>query len=171
MGTKIAPSQAEFFVFDSNAKWKASLSRTISIGSLLLAFVSGRGAQAQTEDVAKKLTELENSWVAALVKADTVTLDAILVDTYVDTEEGGHRSDKAQTLAILKSGDLKMLSIKLSNMKVYAYGDAAVVLGMAAQDGTFKGKSIKGDIVFTDTFVLENGTWKAAASQRTTAPK
>src|ERR1700746_1953799 len=90
--------------FDSNAKWKASLSRTISIGSLLLlAFVSARGAQAQTEDVAKKLTELENSWVAALVKADAITLDAILVDTYVDTEEGGHRSDKAQTLAILKS--------------------------------------------------------------------
>jgi hypothetical protein len=171
MDTKIAPSQAEFFVFESNGKWKASLSRTISIGSLFLAFVSARGAQAQTEDVAKKLTELENSWVAALVKADTVALDAILVDTYVDTEEGGHRSDKAQTLAILKSGDLKMLSIKLSNMKVYAYGDAAVVLGMAAQDGTFKGKSIKGDIVFTDTFVLENGTWKAAASQRTTAPK
>jgi Domain of unknown function (DUF4440) len=138
---------------------------------LLLALVSARGAQAQTEDVAKKLTELENSWVAALVKADAITLDAILVDTYVDTEEGGHRSDKAQTLAILKSGDLKMLSIKLSNMKVYAYGDAAVVLGMAAQDGTFKGKSIKGDIVFTDTFVLENGIWKAAASQRTTAPK
>jgi hypothetical protein len=52
-------------------------------------------------------------------------LDAIFVDTYVDTDEGGHRSDKQQILAVLKSGDLKLRSIKLSNMKVYVYGDAA----------------------------------------------
>jgi hypothetical protein len=38
-------------------------------------------------------------------------------------------------------------------MKVYVYGDAAVVAGKAAQDGAFKGESIKAEIVFTDTFV------------------
>jgi hypothetical protein len=42
---------------------------------------------------------------------------------------------------------------------------------MAAQDGTFEGHPIEANIVFTDTLVLQNGTWKAAASHRTTAPK
>lgn len=141
------------------------------ITALLVVFVSATGAQAQSGDVAKVLTELENEWVAALVKADTAKLDAILVDTYVDTEEGGHRSDKQETLAVLRSGELKLKSIKLANMKVYAYSNAAIVTGMAAQDGTFKGHPIEASIVFTDTFVLQNGAWKAAASHRTTAPK
>jgi hypothetical protein len=108
--------------------------------------------------------ELENAWVDALVKADTAKLEAILVDTYADTEDW-HQSDKQGTVAVLKSGDLKFKSIKLSNMKVYAYGNTAT------QDGTLKGQPIAPKLVFTDTFVLQDGTWKAAASHRTTAPK
>ncbi len=60
------------------------------------------------------------------MQADTAKLEAILVDTYVDTDEGGHQSDKSGSLAVLKSGDLKFKTIKLSNMKVYTYGDAGV---------------------------------------------
>ncbi len=141
------------------------------IMALIVAFVTVTGAQAQSRDVAKVLMALENAWVEALVKADTAKLDALLVDTYVDTEEGGHQSNKRDTLAVLKSGDLQFKSIKVSNMKVYTYGKAAIVTGMAAQDGTFKGHTLEANIVFTDTFVLQKGTWKAAASHRTAAPK
>jgi hypothetical protein len=56
-------------------------------------------------------------------------------------------------------------------MKVFNHGAAAVVVGAADQDGTFKGHPLDTKIVFTDTFVLSNGTWKAAASARTVAPK
>ena len=77
--------------------------------ALTVAFVSVSGAGALSGDVAKVLTELENGWVEALVKADTAKLDAILVDTYIDTDEGGHQSDKGATLAVLKSGDLKCM--------------------------------------------------------------
>ena len=35
--------------------------------------------------------DVQHQWVEALVKADTATLDAILVDSYVDTDEGGTR--------------------------------------------------------------------------------
>jgi uncharacterized protein DUF4440 len=167
MNTEIIPVPATLSVRDPKPKLR-TLFCVVALG---IALWSACAAHAQSEDMSKKLIDLENAWVAALVKADTAKLDLILTETYVDTEEGGHRSDKRGTLEMLKSRDLKLTSIKLSNMKVYGYGDAAVVTGMAAQDGTFKGESIKGDIVFTDTFVLQNGTWKAAASQRTTAPK
>ena len=139
--------------------------------ALTVAFVSVPGARAQSGHVAKVLIALENVWVEALVQADTAKLEAILVDTYVDTDEGGHQSDKSGTLAVLTSGDLKFKTIKLSNMKVYTYGDAGIVTGIATQDGTFKGGPVEPKIVFTDTFVLQNGIWKAAASHRTTAPK
>jgi hypothetical protein len=71
--------------------------------ALTVAFVSVPGAQAQSGHVAKVLIALENVWVEALVQAD-----------------------KAGTLAVLTSGDLKFKTVKLSNMKVYTYGDAAI---------------------------------------------
>jgi hypothetical protein len=44
---------------------------------------------------------------------------------------------------VLTSGDLKFKTIKLSNMKVYTYGDAGIVTGTATQDGTFKGDPVE----------------------------
>jgi hypothetical protein len=113
------------------------------------------------------LIELENRWVAALVKADLPTLDSILAATYVDTDEEGDRTGKQGVLAAFKSGDLKMSSIQLSDMKVYNYGGFAVVTGSAAQAGTYKGQKLAPRILFTDSFVLRNGKWMVAASQRT----
>ena len=129
-------------------------------------------AQAQTNkgtSAEAALIDLENRWVAALVKADTASLDTIFASTYVDT--GGGRTDKAGLLVLLKSGQLKMTSIKLSDMHVYLYGNFAVVTGAATQAGTFEGHSVAPKIVFTDSFFLQNGTWRAVASQRTTAPE
>lgn len=72
-------------------------------------------------------------------------------------------------LAAVKSGDLKIQSIKLSDMKVQVYGDAAVVIGSAAQAGNFKGQPLTAKIIFTDTFVKRNGKWMAVASHRSVA--
>jgi len=125
-----------------------------------------RNTQAQgTDATAQMLTGLENRWVAALMKSDTATLDSILSDTYVDTDEHGQRTDKG-VLSVLNSGDLKFESIKLSDMQVHSYGDAAVVIGSAVQAGNFNGQPLTTKIVFTDTFIRQNGKWKAVASHR-----
>jgi hypothetical protein len=109
---------------------------------------------------------LEHRWADALQKGDTATLDSILDDTYVDTDEMGHHSNKQELLAALRSGDLKINSIRLSGMQVHDYGTSAIVTGRAIQDGSFKGQALTDAIVFSDTFVMRNGTWKAVASHR-----
>jgi hypothetical protein len=76
------------------------------------------------------------------LKSDAATLDSIFADTYVDTDEHSHRTDKQGVLSVLKSGELKLESIKLSDMQVYVYGDAAVVTGSSSQAGNFKGQSL-----------------------------
>jgi len=146
------------------------------ISILLLALIvltlaqTQRNAQAQgTDATAQLLTGLENKWVAALMKSDTATLDSILSDTYVDTDEHGQLTDKQGVLSVLKSGDLKFESVKLSDMQVHSYGDAAVVIGSAMQAGSFKGQPLTTKIVFTDTFIRQNGKWKAVASHRSAA--
>ena len=123
----------------------------------------GSGAASQ------ELIEVENKWVKALVKSDTETLSSIFIDTYVDTDEHSHRSNKDGVLSFLKSGDLKLDSIKLSDMQVHLYGDAAVVTGTATQSGSFVGGPVAARIIFTDTFIKQSGKWRAVASHRSVA--
>ncbi len=126
-----------------------------------------RNTPAQgTDATTQALIRLENRWVDALMKSDVATLDSIFADSYVDTDEHSHRSDKQGVLSVLKSGELKIESIKLSDMQVYDYGDAAVVTGSASQAGSFQGQPFAAKIIFTDTFVKQNGKWRAVASHR-----
>jgi hypothetical protein len=84
---------------------------------------------AASDDPARALIALERKWVIALQRSDTKTLSALWAQTYVDTDEAGHRSDKAEVLRVLKSGALKLRKLQLSDMRAYVYGDAAVVTG------------------------------------------
>ena len=150
------------------------MKRTIALLVLVVGFVAvsqaqkdrrGQGSDAATQAI----ISVENNWVDALVKSDTTALDSILADTYVDTDEHSHRGGKQDVFSFLKSGDLKLDSIKLSDMQVHIYGDAAVVLGNSEQAGSFLGGPIAAKILFTDTFIKQNGKWRAVASHRSVA--
>ena len=118
-------------------------------------------------DAVRPILEMQHRWVEALVNADIAALDALLADSYVDTDESGSRFDKPGILAVLKSGDLKLTSITLLQTDVHRYGDAAVLTGAAAQTGAFQGQPIAPKILFTATLVFQNGRWKAVAAHRT----
>jgi uncharacterized protein (TIGR02246 family) len=123
-----------------------------------------------TDATARVLIALENKWVDALEKADTSTLDSILAGTYVDTDDQGQRSDKQGIFSVLKSGDLKFESVRVSEMQVHAYGPTAIVTGTGVQRGTFKGEPLTPRIIFTDTFIRQNQNWRAVSSHRSVAP-
>jgi ketosteroid isomerase-like protein len=112
---------------------------------------------------------LEQRWAGAMQKADVAGLEVILADTYVDTNEMGHQSDKKGIIADLTSGNLKINSISLSGMQVHEHGSTATVTGRAIQDGSFNGQPLADSIVFTDTFQKENGAWKVVSSQSTSS--
>ncbi len=147
------------------------MKHTISVLLLAMAVLTPahtkkNGPAQGTDATTETLINLENRWVGALMKSDAAALDSIFADTYVDTDEHSHRSDKHGVLSVMKSGELKIESIKLSDMQVYDYGDAAVVTGSASQVGNFKGHPLTTAIIFTDTFVRQNGKWRAVASHR-----
>jgi hypothetical protein len=146
---------------------KHTITLLVAIAVLMPAHAQQNGPNSSA--TAQALMSLENKWVAALTKSDVATLDSIFVDTYVDTDEHNHRTDKQGVLSAVRSGDLKIASIKLSNMKVYDYGDAAVVTGNSEQVGSFKRQPLARAIIFTDTFVRRNGQWQAVASHRSVA--
>jgi hypothetical protein len=118
------------------------------------------------DDIGASLKYLERRWVSGLVTRDFKALSEILDDSYMDTDEVGTRADKNSLLEELKSGNLKLTSIKLSDMIVHSFGVTAVVTGKAEQAGTYKDQALPSFVSFTDTFVLINGAWKVVASHR-----
>jgi ketosteroid isomerase-like protein len=141
----------------------------LAVAWVALAQGQKAGAGQESDPARQGLIDAENHWVDALVKSDIEALDAIFAGTYVDTDEHSHRGNKEDVLSVLKSGDLKLDSIKLSGMRVHLYGDAAIVTGNASQAGTFLGRPVATKIIFTDTFVKQAGKWKAVASHRSVA--
>jgi ketosteroid isomerase-like protein len=136
------------------------------LATLALAAPGKDSAAQKSGTAAEVLPALEETWVNALQKGDLAALDALLADTYVDTDEGGQRGGKQDVMGALKSGDLKIKSIELSDMRVHPYGEAAVVTGSARQDASFKGQPLLAKVVFTDTFVKQGGKWRVVASHR-----
>jgi ketosteroid isomerase-like protein len=151
-----------FFAFSITAFAQADKNTTPSSQS-----VTSNAPQLAKDENKDALIAVENQWVEALQKGDAAALDTVLYSTYVDTDDQGHRSNKRELLSVIKSGDLKCKSITLSDMDVHAYGsNTAVVTGDAKQDCAYKNQTLTAAIVFTDTFIKHNGTWKAVASHR-----
>ncbi len=157
------------------------MKQTLAVAVLVVATVSlalGQMGNNQGEtkaggktSVEQALMQMEHEWVDAAQKKDTATLARILADDWVGQGPTG-TATKAQALAELKSGDNKLDSITLGDMKVRVFGDAAIVTGSDDEKSSYKGKDTSGHYVWTDVFVKRNGRWQAAASQGTLmAPK
>ena len=114
------------------------------------------------------LKAIEEKWDAANLKGDAAALGAIFADTFISTSSEGKVRTKAEMLAQLKSGEMKYQTSKVDDMKVFVYGDAAVVNGRWKAKFVEKGKTVDATERFTDTYVRQGGQWRCVASQGST---
>src|SRR6201995_1266838 len=110
--------------------------------TLLLVFMLGSVCSwAQNRSAEEsKLLAMENAWNVAQKDHDTKALDALVADTFVNTDWDGTISNKAQFLADAKDPSYKFESVGNTNVSVFIYGNTAVVAGMYHTTGTHKGK-------------------------------
>jgi ketosteroid isomerase-like protein len=139
------------------------MKRTLAASLVCLPLATGVGAQ----DLQQELTKVENAWAEATVKGDVGALQKLYADEYIATDPMGSVYTKAQDLASLQSGEFKLTSYKLDDLKVQSHGTVAVVTGRNTIKATYKGKPIDGTYRFTDVFVKRDGRWQAAATQAT----
>jgi ketosteroid isomerase-like protein len=132
--------------------------RNLACGVLVLAFGTAVFGQ-----MAEKKAEAKSS---SAEQVEQALMDKILADDWVGLGPAGSLT-KAQLLAGLKSGDLKLESETLGEMKVRVFGDTAVVTGSDDEKSSYKGKDSSGHHVWTDVFVKRQGHWQAVASQDT----
>ena len=123
---------------------------------------AARPAQAGSEEAT--IRQIEQEWGNALVKADIAALDRILAADFEWTSSEGQVQTKAQSNADLRSGQLKMESWTLNDMRVRILGDTAIVHGMSTEKSRYKGKDTSGQYRWTDVFAKRGGRWLAVAS-------
>ena len=114
------------------------------------------------------LKAIEEKWDVAYVKGDAAALGAIFADTFILTTSDGKTRTRAEVLAQVKSGEIKYETSKVDDMKVYVYGDAAVVNGRWKIKFVEQGKTVDATDRFTDTYIRQNGQWRCVASQGST---
>ena len=134
------------------------------LGLVLLAGCAWSQAQTGTE---KAVAALEEQWLKSQQTNNVDLLIPLLADKFIDTFGDGKVTGKKEAIAMAKS--TKWTSAEYVDLKVSAYGDAAVATG------TFKGKGTDGsgkplDLYerWTDTWVkMSDGKWQCVASQGT----
>lgn len=129
----------------------------------------GEARAKDTKTVEQTLMQMERDWTDALLKQDTAALGKILAVDWTALSSFGTNT-QAQYLADIKSGDTKMASQTIGEMKVRVFGDVGIVTGSDDEKSSFKGKDTSGHYVWTDVFVKRKGQWQAVASQITLVP-
>jgi ketosteroid isomerase-like protein len=122
---------------------------------------------AQRTDAENKLVAMENAWNAAQRDHDTKTLEALVAETFINTEWDGAVENKAQFLQSIKDPTYKFSSITNDNVSVFTYGNTAVIAGTYHVIASKAGKPYEAHGRFTDTWVQLNGKWQCVASMAT----
>lgn len=126
------------------------------------------GAVAQQKKTAANdeaaLKAIEEKWDAAAVKGDVATLGQIFADTFISTNTEGLVHTKAEMLNEIKSGQVKYESSKVEDLKIYVYGNAAVVNGKWSGKVIEQGKPVESAERFTDMFIKQGGQWRCVAA-------
>jgi ketosteroid isomerase-like protein len=144
-----------------------AMKNLLAIASLCLLSLSLAAGQEASSSVEDQIKKYEQNWAQATIKEGAAAVDQYEADDIITTDPSGRVTDKAQDRLDLSSGDFKIQSEDLSDLKVHTYGNAAVAAGTNTLKGTYKGQDISGKYRFTDTWVKRNGKWQAVASQYT----
>ena len=147
-----------------NANWSTDNSNSDGNTNVNENSNSANLAPAPTDEAAilADLTQLEDEWTLANIKADKRKLNEILADDYVDTAVGDTPRGKAEYLRTIEP-DPTIEKWKFEDLKLSLKGDRATLSGVVR----FQINSQEAPARFVDKFVWRDGRWQATGSEVT----
>ena len=108
--------------------------------------------------------QLNDGWVKAMVRRDSATLDRIMAEDFIFTYplEG---DDKAQFIADVTSGDLRVQHIHREQVSVRLFGDTAVLAARDAAEWNYRGRQLKGQYRVLQIYCRREKGWQLCAVQ------
>ena len=121
-------------------------------------------AQRAAIDVEQLVRQLNDEWVKALVRGDGETLDRVMADDFFFTYplEG---DDKAQFIADVTSGNLKIEHITREQVSVRVFGRTAVLTARDSATWLYHGRELSGQYKIIKVFAERDGRWQLCAIQ------
>jgi ketosteroid isomerase-like protein len=149
---------------------------TIAVSSLAVGQTSGAMGDSSSQkgdSVEQALMQMEEDLRVAISKSDvdTKAYARLLGDDYVYTNQDAVVRTKAQMVSAYDSGSLKYESLKFDEIKIYPYGDTAIVTGRSTSKGQDNGKAFSGQFRYTRVYVKRQGRWQLVATQATRIPE
>jgi len=121
-------------------------------------------AEQQAIEIEQHLRQLDDERVKAVVRRDAATLDRSIADDFVFAYplEG---DDKAQFIADLTSGQLKVEHISRQQVNVRVFGSTAVLTARDSATWLYHGRELSGQYKIIKVFAERNGQWQLCAFQ------
>jgi hypothetical protein len=128
------------------------------------AFAQIGRARDRDDPEVTRLIALEHLWNDAQVSRDQRALEGMISDTFVNTEWDGEVSERGKFLADIKDPKFKPSLVTIQDLRVNLYRNTGVVTGSYHTQGSYNGKPYDHVGRFTDTWILQDGTWQCVAS-------
>jgi peptidylprolyl isomerase len=125
----------------------------------------GSRARTSAASVEQSLLDAERQWAEALKNRDQQTLNRMLADNFIFTDDESKVYDKAKYLETSKT--VQVESYQLDDLAARVAGNAGVVTGRWTGKVIIDGKHGGGAARFTDTYVKRAGRWVVLASHET----
>lgn len=122
------------------------------------------GDPSQEERALKKI---QHQWADARLKRDSSFAMQIEADDFTVVWPDGQIINKQDDVKSYEADGAVFSEFKITDLDVRLYGETAIVVGQGAIKGHTPTKDLSGTYVWTDTFVKQDGAWKAVASQVT----
>jgi ketosteroid isomerase-like protein len=113
----------------------------------------------QSAHVTDQVLELGRHWANAERAGDADALEQLLADDFLLVGPLGFMLDKSQYLGSRRSGDLRHESLVWEDVRVRAYGDAAVAVGSQTQRTTYLGRDASGRFRVTQVAIRKGDHW------------
>lgn len=117
-----------------------------------------------TIEIEQHLRQLNDEWVKAVVRGDGEALGRIMADDFVFTYplEG---DDKAQFIADVTSGDLKVEHLTREQLNVRVFGSTAVLSARDSATWLYHGRELSGQYRVILVYTKRENRWQLCAVQ------
>jgi len=112
----------------------------------------------------QQLRRINEEWVEALVRSDTATLNR-LMDEGCIFSYALDGDDKAQFIADIESGDLRVATLKRDHVEVSIYDSTGVLIAFDTADWRYKGQHIQSHYRTIHVYAERAGQWQIVAIQ------
>jgi hypothetical protein len=131
--------------------------------SVALAVTTSSSAQTSHDADVHELERLETVWNEAHEHGDADVLEKLWADDMEVAVPKMPVLTKADALKFARSGRMRFLTYRTSDIRVRVYDNAAVVTGRLQRTRSMNGQEISDDWRFTKTYVRESGQWRVVA--------